>query len=329
MTKTQRNSSDGLQGNEWTVVSAILAMVVIPAVVTLSRFRNQSGNSDPTPLGYTWSLLFFIIPITMIGYWFLSNKSTGTSKRAFWRTIAILAPCGFGLDFFFASRFFTFPYPGATLQIPAPALGESVPIEEYVFYLTGFIAVLLIYVWFDEFWLATYELPEYVGRAKRVPRLFCFHVNSVVLGTALIGAAILYKKMFSSTPQGWPEYFVVLVAVAFVPAAGFFPTVRPFINWRALSLTLFIILFVSLLWEVTLAIPYGWWGYQPSQMMGLFIGAWHGLPIEAPLVWIAVTYATVIVYETVQLWQSSGKKARHAFFGEGKFLRNKYKSDSV
>jgi hypothetical protein len=50
-------------------------------------------------------------------------------------------------------------------------------------------------------------------------------------------------------------------------------------------------------------------------MMGLFIGAWAGLPIEAVVVWIAVTYGTTIVYEAVKIWQSSGKPARRAFFG--------------
>jgi hypothetical protein len=50
-------------------------------------------------------------------------------------------------------------------------------------------------------------------------------------------------------------------------------------------------------------------------MMGLFIGAWTGLPIEAVTVWIAVTYGSTIVYEIVKLWQASGQPARRAFFG--------------
>jgi hypothetical protein len=35
----------------------------------------------------------------------------------------------------------------------------------------------------------------------------------------------------------------------------------PVINWRALSLTLFIILPTNLLWEATLGVPYGWRGF--------------------------------------------------------------------
>ena len=53
-------------------------------------------------------------------------------------------------------------------------------------------------------------------------------------------------------------------------------------------------------------------------MLGLSITAWSRLPIEAVFVWIAVTWATVIVYETVKRWQASGKPAKHAFLGPGK-----------
>jgi hypothetical protein len=41
-----------------------------------------------------------------------------------------------------ASRFFLFPNAGATLGMGAAALHKAVPIEEYVFYLSGFMAVL-------------------------------------------------------------------------------------------------------------------------------------------------------------------------------------------
>jgi len=127
--------------------------------------------------------------------------------------------------------------------------------------------------------------------------------------------AVVYKKMFSQHPDGFPGYFTVLALGGFVPAVSFFPTARPFINWRAFSLTLFFILLLSLLWEATLAVPYGWWGYQPEQMLGLSIGAWAWLPIEAVCVWIAVTYGTVIVFEIFKLWQASGRTAKHAFLG--------------
>jgi len=152
--------------------------------------------------------------------------------------------------------------------------------------------------------------------------LLTFHPSSLIAGLGLIVAAILYKKLCSPGPEGFPGYFTVLVIGGVIPSASFFPAARRFINWRAMSLTIFMLLLISMFWEATLAVPYGWWGYQQEQMMGLFIGAWAGLPIEAVRVWIAVTYATTIVYETVKVWQASDKDAKHAFLGEPSTGRN-------
>jgi hypothetical protein len=301
------------------LVAAMLAMVALPAAITLFAVRSpgtlQVSASNPTPHGYTWSLLLFVVPIVVIGFWFVPAEGVEIPRRAFCWTIGILVPLGFGLDFFFARWFFVFPNIGATLKIGAPALGAPVPIEEYIFYFTGFLCVLLTYVWLDEFWLAAYNIADYAGESKKISRLLQFHPTSAFVGALLIVMAVVYKKMFSPVPAGFPGYFTFLVLGAFIPAASFFPTARPFINWRAFSLTLFILVLVSLLWEATLAVPYQWWGFRPAQMTGLFIGAWAGLPIEEVGVWIAVSYATVIVFEIFKLWQASGKKAKHAFLG--------------
>jgi hypothetical protein len=302
----------------WIVV-VMLAMVAVPATVTLMTVRTPAtleiATSNPTPLGYTWSLLLFLVPIMVIGFGFLPRKEAKFPRKAFLWTIGILVPLGFATDFFFASRFFIFPNAGATLQIGAPALHKPVPVEEYIFYLAGFVATLLIYLWLDEYWLAAYNIPDYRMESSKIDRLLRFHTPSIVLGIILIVAAVVYKKLLSPIPEGFPEYFTFLVLVAFVPGISFFPTARRFINWRAFSLTLFLILLVSLLWEATLAVPYQWWDYQPRQMIGLRISAWAGLPIEAVCVWIAVTYATAIVFEIVKLWQASDKPALHAFLG--------------
>jgi hypothetical protein len=297
----------------------MLAMIAVPAGITLHTVHDPAvlkiPGTNPTPYGYSWSLLLFVVPIVVIGWWFVPGEELRIPQRAFWRTIWILVPLGFGLDFFFANRFFVYPNAKATLGIGAPALGGNVPIEEYIFYFTGFVAVLLIYVWLDEYWLAAYNVPDYQGEAKHISRLLKFHPSSLIVGVVLIAAAILYKK-HSQFPEGFPGYFTVLVIGGVIPSMSFFPTARRFINWRAFSLTIFMILLISMFWEATLAVPYGWWGYQQKQMMGLFIGAWAGLPIEAVAVWIAVTYGTAIVFEILKVWQASGKPARHAFLGE-------------
>jgi hypothetical protein len=302
----------------WIVV-AMVAIIAIPVGITLHTVHDPAtiriSSSNPTPFGYSWSLLLFVIPILVIGVWFLPSEQVQIPKRAFWRTIWILVPIGFGLDFFFAHRFFEFKNSGATVGIAAPAIGGGVPVEEYIFYFTGFLAVLLIYVWLDEYWLRNYNVSDYKDAQRQIDRLLKLHPASLIVGLVLIAIAIWYKKLHSPSPQGFPGHFTVLVLGGVVPSASLFHTARRFINWRAFSLTIFMILLISLFWEATLAVPYQWWGYQQEEMMGISIGAWAGLPIEAVLVWIAVTYGTTIVYEIIKVWQASGKSAKSAFFG--------------
>lgn len=47
----------------------------------------------------------------------------------------------------------------------------------------------------------------------------------------------------------------------------------------------------------------------------VFSDAWSELPREPALVWLAVTYTSVILYETMKIWLASGTSAKNAFFG--------------
>lgn len=301
------------------VVFAIAAVLVIPATLTLGRVAHpgvlQSDSLNPTPLGYTISLSLFIIPIFALSWWFACRPDLQFPRQAFWRTIAVLAPLGFGLDLLFGNAFFTFPNKHATLGLNLPALGGPLPLEEFVFYLTGFMIVLLSYIWCDEYWVSAYNVPDYSEAAKGIPRMVRFHFPSVILGIVLIAAAAIYKKQFSSSPEGFPWYFTYLAVVSLIPSAGFFHTAQRFINWRAFSFTFFLILLISLFWEVTLALPYGWWGFRQNAMIGLNIGAWSNLPIEEVCVWMAVSYTTVTIYEVLKIWKALGTRALEAFFG--------------
>jgi hypothetical protein len=311
-------SAPGSQRSSYLLVFAMLLMISLPAGLTLHTVRIAPqvpvSATNPSAYGYTVSLLLFIVPIVTILCWLAPSEHLHISKKSVLRTIALLFPLGAGLDFFFAHKLLTFPNPGATLRITAPALGGGVPIEEYLFYFTGFLAVLLLYIWLDEYWLSAYSIPMDSARRTDFTRLLQFHAPSLIGGIALIVGAILFRRLFVVEP-GFPGYFIFLVVAALGPSSLLLPSALPVINWRALSLTLFFILLTSLLWEATLGLPYGWWGFQHTQMLGLYITAWSGLPIEEVLVWITVTYATVIVYEVVRRWQASGKRARHAFFG--------------
>jgi len=298
----------------------MLAMLSVPAGLTLHTARVAPQIPGPiaasSPYGYTVSLLLFVVPIVVILFWLVPAEQLKISKKSLVRTVALLFPLGAGLDFFFAKKFLTFPNPDATLRIPAPAIGGSVPIEEYLFYFTGFVAVLLLYVWLDEYWLAAYSVPVDSAERTNFTRLLQFHPWSLIAGVLLIAGAIAFRKLFVVEP-GFPGYFVFLVIGALGPSSMLLPSAMPVVNWRALSLTVFFILLMSLMWEATLGVPYGWWGFQDAQMLGIFITAWSRLPVEEVVVWIAVSYATVIVYEVVRRWQSSGKRMRHAFLGQG------------
>lgn len=306
----------------WYVL-AMFALISAPVTITLCTVKLNSSRPlteivplNPSPYGYTTSLLIFIVPILLIAFWLLPHERIHFSKRASWWTIGILFPAGALLDFFFAQFFFRFPNHGAVLGVLAPAFGGPVPIEEYLFYFTGFMTILLFYVWLDGYWLHAYSVPDQDLRRISFRRLIGFHPDSLILAIVLISAAIVYKDFAPTRTPGFPGYFIFLVLGILVPSMILLPMATNVINWRALSLTLFIVVLASLQWEATLALPYGWWNYQQSAMVGIYIRAWDDLPIEAVFVWIAVTFTTVFVYEVARCCQASGKSARQAFLGD-------------
>ena len=84
------------------IVIAMLAMIVIPAAITLHAVRSPATlvptSQNPTPFGYTWSLLLFIIPCFVIGGWLLPGEDLKIPRRAFLWTLMILVPLGWLLD---------------------------------------------------------------------------------------------------------------------------------------------------------------------------------------------------------------------------------------
>src|SRR4029450_8616032 len=188
------------------VIFAIAGALIVPAALTLRTILHpvilQATSNNPTPLGYTWSLLLFIIPIAALGWWFASRPDLQFPRKAFWRTIAVLTPLGFLLDLILGNAFFVFQNKSATLGWEVPAVGGRIPIEEFVFYLAGFMLVLLSYIWCDEYWMGAYNVSDYAVAAKGIPRIVRFHFASVALGLGLIAAAVLYRKIFSRESEG-------------------------------------------------------------------------------------------------------------------------------
>jgi len=297
--KSRAESGDGFAA----VVQGI-GLIVAPAALTLRTVaapaRAVVQAADPSPMGYTWSLLLFLAPVAVLAAWFFRRRGLQRARRAFWPAIGILVPTGLLLDLAFGNTFFEFPNRGATLGWNVPARGGSIPVEELVFYLAGFMATLLSYIWADECFVNAYQKPNLEKRRLVGAGRPVFRGRACLPGVALVAGAVVFRGAASPGPAGFPWYFVYLVALGFVPAAGLFTFARPLINWRAFGFTLGAILLLSLVWEVTLAIPYGWWGYRPGAMMGAYIRPWNNLPLEAVFVWFSVTFTTVILYEVLK-----------------------------
>ncbi len=285
--------------------SIILAGVIALLTVTVDDTRQLSS-----PGGYTWSLGLWYLPVLVLVVWFLRRRDQIIQRPAFWTTLIILLFTGFALDYFFANTFFVFPNQDSTLLPTAPARGEWVPLEEYLFYVGGFLFVLMMYIWCDEDFLLRYNVPDYRAEWQKSghSRILGFDWFVFIMAGAAIVLAWIYKATAAGETYrgGFPGYFTYLAAIGVAPAMGFLRSTRRFINWRAFSVTFLTVVLISILWEATLAAPLGWWFYRPEEMVGIVVRAWSDLPVEAVLVWLAVTFTTVIVYEAVKVWQASG-----------------------
>ena len=335
-----------LRGQDVSVLFVIIAIVVIPAMFTLNTVKLPLAGSDiklnpnPTPLGYTVSLMIYLVPVLALYWWFSRRCPEGDGavrrnsrvvlgrllappreyrldyRRSAYRwTLLTLIPIGFLLDVVFGYAFLTFTNREATLtSIPLfPSFDLSkgqvvshIPIEEFVFYSLGFMAILSVYVWCDEYWLDRYNVPDYEvppsGTRGLPPFIAQVQIRTpLLISIALVSAAFAYKRFLA------PSF---LVLASLFPAILLFRSTQRFINWRAVSFTVFWVALTSLIWEATLASPYGWWGYQPFHMAGLYVDAWFRLPIEAVLLWVSATFTTVVVYETYKILISMKRVCR-------------------
>ena len=316
---------------------AILLTIVVPAVITLSVVTVPTRPLDFTlesaPYGYTISLLIYLVPVFAMSVWFRRRYRepgpvTDDRRSAYRWTLMTLIPLGFLLDICFGYAFFRFPNPSAILPLPlVPAFASDqaglfiqyLPVEEFAFYALGFAVILSAYIWCDEYWLKAYNVPDY-GEQAKAPLVQLQLAAPLTIAALLVGAGYLYKRYGPhDSHDGFPSYFTFLVIASVLPSLLFFRSTRAYVNWRAVSFAVLWVLLTSLIWEATLAIPYGWWGYKEWHMLGLFIDAWTGLPLEAALVWLAATFTTVTVYEMFKIRSAAkrlyGKGWWETFFG--------------
>ncbi len=314
-------------GNPILVVLIIHFVIWLPAFLTLHRVHVPRPvvplqmHPDPTPYGYTVSLALWFIPAAAVLIHLLLIRQKGFPWKSLGVTIAVLLTLGLVLDVAFGNLFFIFPNKGAVIGAyfwgwdwSLMRFVQNIPLEEVFFYLFGDAVALLIYLWCDRFWLKLYS---------RNANPYLFHQEGplvriawwpLLLGAVMVGLAWAYKSMVAGEP-GFPAYFLFLVAVAFVPATLFFTKVQKRINWRAYGCTALTMFFISMLWECTIAFPYGWWAYKPEMMMGMDVLAWSRLPAEEPFLWLLVTFASVMIFETIHAAMGAKEHATTAVLG--------------
>jgi hypothetical protein len=248
---------------------------------------------------YTLSLLIWIVPIVGFTIFFhIKNLLTIKKRLALGISISILAAIGIILDLFFARFFFTFPDPAMTIGFKI----KGIPVEEFIFYITGFWFILFLYVFCDEWYMVKYNPDDtyYARYARRLHHTIFLHWGSIFMAVVFIAAGIIIKFFTNGVPPLLPGYFVFLVIVAYTPTILFYRVCRKFVNWRAFAFSLLLTVLLSIIWEVTLALPRGYWNYQHQYMLGVFIPVWASIPIEAVSVWISSTLV-ILFYEWLKI----------------------------
>jgi hypothetical protein len=294
-------------GRALRTIFIMLAVMLLPGAFALSTVDGVRPmvplTGNPSPHGYTWSLLFFIVPTVVLIVWHHRKYSSKAERRSLWFSFLALFTLGCVLDIVFGTMFFTFDNVDATLGIRFPVVGGTVPIEEFGFYSFGFAAILLTYVWASREWLAAYTPATRAGPRPSLCSLIHFKWIVVWTYLALLVGGILFKRFWPSASQGgFPGYYAFLLTTGALPTLLFYDTIRDSVNWEAMNFTVMLLLPVSVVWEGVLGVPYSWWGYKPPQMLGLTIDALSGLPIEEIFLWIVVGYAGINVYEVFRQW---------------------------
>ena len=288
-----------------------LVMLVVTVAVPL-------GLDAAGRLTYFTSLALWGIPILYLWPVFNSITATGSGRRrrALRLSAGTIVVLGVVLDFLLG--FLTLRFPGCSEPAGAspyllclPAVHGRIPIEEVLFYVMGPVAMVLAYACADERWLSKYNPHDELLDLKLIqlsPRL------AIVAAGAAVTALILWR-----VNGNVPTYFVFLSAGAVLPAMFLYRSIGNLTNWPAFAVTTLYVILTSVIWEVTLAIPRQWWGYEPSGMIGLTIAAWSRgdaiFPVEAAVVWIFAPFASILTYEFAKALTHHPGTTRAALFG--------------
>jgi hypothetical protein len=286
-------------------------LVALVATFALALSLDAIGR-----LSYFTSLCLWVVPIVYLWPLFRHiTRGLESRRRALRRTVASIVGLGIVLDFVLGHLILRFD--GCVQTAPRiyvyclPAIAAKVPIEEVLFYATGPIAMVLVYACADELWLQRYNPKDDLTGARLVQ--FSPQLATTGLVAAFIGvAAWIVTGRF-------PAYYAFLVVGALLPAIFLYRCIGTLVNWPAFALTSLYVILTSLVWEVTFAIPRGWWAYNGAGIVGPTISAWsrdsHVLPVEAVFVWLCAPFSAILSYEFAKALIDHPFPAREALFG--------------
>lgn len=266
-------------------------------------------------LTYFTSLLFWVIPGLYLWPAFRSMTAGGRGRRRRALRASIVTLVGFGTALDFLVGHLTFRFgdcgPSGMYVHCLPGPGGLVPIEEILFYAFSPIAMVLVYACADERWLSKYNPPDDLIAVRLV------QISPAWMAVAaLVALSWLVVWRINSA---FPTYVAFLSGVGLLPTIFLYRAARRLVNWPAFAVTVLYVLVTSIVWEVTLAIPRRWWGFEPSAMVGVFITAWSSgdslFPIEEVGVWTAAPFLVLLTYETAKAFFHHPLSSRDALFG--------------
>ena len=334
---------------DWQKVLAFIVVWTSAVVFALSNITVSNVQQPPLwtrpdydlRLGYTYSLMILLLPLASLVWWYrlsVKHDHDGRLKTLVRASVVGVAASALVLvlfDAMFASLLFAFPDPNAVIGLYFPGYewagncstlwqifrpscyARTIPVEEIAFYVSGSAVLRGMYLWASEdfFVLYTMKPEEYDREARHVKRLLNWNgwLVALVLGVLAFG---FYLKQHHG--GGYPAYLMLQALIIALPLVFLYTGVRGFMNTRALLLVLVLQILVSIIWEVTGALPYGWWGYKPAGMIGVHVPPWSDLPIEACLFWILVGWAATFAQEATKIKVRSHRSWRSILFGDSR-----------
>jgi hypothetical protein len=145
-------------------------------------------------------LLFWLVPTALLWPRFARLTDAGGRRRTAFALAALqIVVLGVLLDFVFGRWVLSFddrqptPY---LYWIDIGWLRAHIPIEEVCFYILAPIAILLVYVWCDEYFLAAYNQANLrMERARQQMPLVESSWGSLAIAVAVVAAGVVVKRV--------------------------------------------------------------------------------------------------------------------------------------